>query len=351
MENNQFAERKFFGFYIVYIKRFINLFYAWNITISCINLFCSFIKTETFFLIYIPQNPQKKNTQNRKGSKLPNSVATSREASNSWSQSDAQKEISVSWGSSSGTTSGGFGSSSTHANSFVPTTKPIWYGIDGQPAKDQSMSRRTGLVPTSTPFGTRMRKSTVMSPGNMWVSTDNFEPTTTPLRSNTFGTLTPLVWQKSSDSYSSATIRGWSNDEDIADSPNLRNGNKWNNGHSHTTSGWIKGEDIPETSINPSEVKGVWEQETKKKSNQNDHTDINVAGNKGFTTTPNQSIRNVRKFRAVSNQKKQWNLRQTARNTQNSKSSNRGWLNNKSENKGVLENSNINTIPRLKSWK
>ncbi|GIY62764.1 chitin-binding type-2 domain-containing protein [Caerostris extrusa] len=128
-----------------------------------------------------------------------------------------RKKLLLSW-----STAGNFGSSSISLNSLASTAKPIWYGIDGQPAKDQTdvMRKRNGLV---QPFGTRMKPSAMGTAGT-WSPTDVFQPTVPPKKNDIF--------------------------------------------HSSTTRNWLSSENFPETSIVPTGVKGVWEQETTKRIDQ-----------------------------------------------------------------------------------
>lgn len=284
-------------------------------------------------------------------------MSTSRDGSNTWSRSDVQKEVTLSWGTASGIASGTFGSSSTSSNSFITTAKPIWYGIDGQPAKDQSdgMAKRVGLVQPPAPFGTRIRSSTAQSTGNTWASLGDVETTTAPLKSVSHGTTATSIWVKGRDIYGpSTTTKGWMRN-DVTDVAKRDKGNTWNNdiNYDHsTTKGWLKSEGIPETSINPTGIKGVWEQQTTRRSDEGNLTDMNSVRHKGLVSKAYYSEQNDRNIRTVSNEKKAWSHRRTLRNVQGgSATGNRELAKNGSANRKVLKNRNASSISRRKNWK
>ncbi|XP_054715318.1 uncharacterized protein LOC129224794 [Uloborus diversus] len=210
------------------------------------------------------QNTRKQDTPTRRGK---SDSGSSREVvSSTWSQSDIQKEVTHSWSTSSGSTSGNYGSPSLSSNAVVPTVKPIWYGIDGQPAKDQSngMKKRNGLVHSSAPFGTRM-KSTPMATAGTWTPAEVHQPTPSPIRNNGFQP-TPA------------------------------------------TRAWLKVDDIPETSIVPTGVKGVWEQETTRRSEQGSHTRTTSTNRK--LSVASQENRVVNKKQQSLDSSKFWGQRQ-----------------------------------------
>ncbi|GFX18568.1 chitin-binding type-2 domain-containing protein [Trichonephila clavipes] len=249
------------------------------------------------------QGMPRKDVATKRGAKG-DTVSTTGEA---WSHTGVQKEITVSW-----STSGNYGSSSIASNSLASTAKPIWYGIDGQPAKDQSdaMRKRNGLA---LPFGTRMKQSSMATAGT-WNPTEVFEPTTPPRKSSTF--------------------------------------------HSSTTRNWVGGENFPKTSIIPTGVKGVWEQETTKKTDQD--MSPTVMGRRGIVTkSEGNSAR--QKNLSFQDHSRAWSQRQAVQTSSHdpmnvSASSSRAWHKHQSKLKRgerlrkKSSTSDINTISRKKNW-
>lgn len=184
--------------------------------------------------------------------------------SNTWGRSDVQKELTLSWGASSSSPSETYASSSAPSNSITPTVKPIWYGIDGQPAKDQSngVSKRVGLIQSPVPFGTRIRKTNGRS------TTKHDEFTISPMKSSSYKSTTPNMGIKENNvDWPSPTTGSWQKIDDSTDSFKTENRLTWNNDVDYdyaTTKTWTKDEDIPETSINPTGIQGVWEQQSRK---------------------------------------------------------------------------------------
>ncbi|XP_035212838.1 uncharacterized protein LOC118186799 [Stegodyphus dumicola] len=190
-----------------------------------------------------PATPRK-DFPTRKIPKGASEIGTTRVTNNGWSHSDSQKEVTLSWSSS-----GSYGSSST----FIPTVKPIWYGIDELPAKDQSNGKyqgRNGQVQTSAPFGTRMR-ATPVTIEETWAPTEYQSHATPPSPSSTLKS-------------TGTTNYEWSND-------------------------------LVDTAIIPTEIKGVWEQRSSKKLDEDTH--FAASGRKGhlkkldiFDNTSHQSL-------------------------------------------------------------
>lgn len=223
------------------------------------------------------------------------------------------------------------------------------------------MSKRTGLVHTSVPFGTRMRSSsTLMATANTWAPTEIYQPTTPSVRSSSYGT-SSRSWLKGEDVTDKSTnnkrnsnfnptttTRVWLNNEQTSDTSN--SGNHDGSFGYTTTRLWLKGEDIPETSINPTGVKGVWEQQTTRRSDVGDQDEFNIVSHKGLVSKSNSGHKNNRKYQTVSNQRKEWGHRQAFRNSRTSAVANKGWVKQSFEKQNSFENSNINSIPRRKSW-
>ncbi|XP_055945803.1 uncharacterized protein LOC129976323 [Argiope bruennichi] len=251
------------------------------------------------------QGMPRKDVATKRGGKG-DTVSTSREA---WSHSGVQKEVTLSW-----STSGNYGSSSISLNTLASTAKPIWFGIDGQPAKDQSdvMRKRNGIV---QPFGTRM-KPTSMATAGTWNPTDVFQPTTSPKKSNSIF-------------------------------------------HSSTTRNWASSENFPETSIVPTGVKGVWEQETTKKADQD--MSPTIVGHRGIVTK-SEGPSAGQKNKAFSDHNKAWNSQRQAPHSssdhiESSASSSKTWRRRVSKQKSGKKlprkstTSDINSISRQNSWK
>ncbi|KAG8193511.1 hypothetical protein JTE90_003723 [Oedothorax gibbosus] len=87
--------------------------------------------------------------------------------SDSWGRADVQqKEVTLSW-STAAEASKAY--SATYSTAKSTSTNPVWYGIDGQPSRDQSdttMWKRTGPSHPSTAasFGSRLHPSSTFQP-------------------------------------------------------------------------------------------------------------------------------------------------------------------------------------------